>query len=991
MAGDRSADGDAVAVVPYAVASWPTEGLGNHRAHIVVEDKADAVWAHIPWRRRDTAPDSKNIVVLDAKTGKKVESILPVNVKREFGDLVFQPPTAPGDYYVYYMPYTSVTNSGVCTVTYSPPVLAANPIWMNQHGLASGQVPDQRWTNLPKVQVAAIEAASDFDRLEPMEVIAATDETKRLLAKFADRPYLLFPEDRYHPIRMSEDLPLRWIQQGPGQVFHGEAQRNEFYVFQIGVYAARRTLDDLHVAFSDLRTEKGNTISASALRCFNMGGTDWLGRPMRKTFEVGEGKVRALWFGVDVPPQAVPGTYRGTLTIQPVAQQVPTLETKVTLALTVANQTLNDRGDSELWRLSRLRWLDSDFGINDEVTAPYTPLVVRGSHVSCLGREVQFGEKGFPVSIQSNGNEILGGPIDWVVETPEGTLRWTHVKSEILKSVPGAIIRQAESINPDFAFKCWAEMEFDGHINFQVRLLARRATSVTDIRLEIPLRRAISTYMMGLGHRGGLRRKDWKWKWDINHADNSVWIGDVEAGLQCKLKGPKDSWDMYDLKASGIPATWGNNSQGGCDVIEEKDEVIVRAYSGKRSLNPGEELLFRFALLVTPVKPLNPAHWSQRYYHTYRVPVPPDVAVQAGATIINLHQGSPLNPYINYPFLKIDQMKAYVNEAHEKNLKVKIYFNCGELSNHTVEIWALRSFGDEVLKGGTGGGASWLREHLVSDYDPAWVDTLPSGELDSAVRLTGLSRWHNYYIEALAWLMRNVQIDGLYLDGIQYDREIMKRVRRVLDSNRPGCLLDSHAGDDFAFRDFRASPANKYMEHFPYIDSLWYGEIYNYNNAPDYWLVEISGIPFGLFGEMLQGGGNPWRGMIYGMTNRLGWQGDPTHIWQVWDAFGIQDARMIGYWDLSCPVKTDHKDVLATTYVKKDKTLISLASWAKEPVGCHLQIDWEALGLDPKKSALFAQEVPGFQEAAVFEPSGEIRVQPARGWLLVVKERTGSR
>ena len=48
-------------------------------------------------------------------------------------------------------------------------------------------------------------------------------------------------------------------------------------------------------------------------------------------------------------------------------------------------------------------------------------------------------------------------------------------------------------------------------------------------------------------------------------------------------------------------------------------------------------------------------------------------------------------------------------------------------------------------------------------------------------------------------------------------------------------------------------------------------------------------------GEMLQDGGNPWRGMIYGMTSRLPWAGDPTHIWKVWDDFGIQGSRMIGY------------------------------------------------------------------------------------------------
>jgi hypothetical protein len=52
--------------------------------------------------------------------------------------------------------------------------------------------------------------------------------------------------------------------------------------------------------------------------------------------------------------------------------------------------------------------------------------------------------------------------------------------------------------------------------------------------------------------------------------------------------------------------------------------------------------------------------------------------------------------------------------------------------------------------------------------------------------------------------------------------------------------------------------------------------------------------PFGLMGEMLEKGGNPWRGMAYGMTSRLPWAGDPRPGWKLWDRLGIHDSRMIG-------------------------------------------------------------------------------------------------
>ena len=71
--------GFAVEEVPYAIAKEPwAEGLGNHRAVVHVEQKADAVVARIPWRRRDRDPQQKDIIVLDAATGLRVAPLAPI-------------------------------------------------------------------------------------------------------------------------------------------------------------------------------------------------------------------------------------------------------------------------------------------------------------------------------------------------------------------------------------------------------------------------------------------------------------------------------------------------------------------------------------------------------------------------------------------------------------------------------------------------------------------------------------------------------------------------------------------------------------------------------------------------------------------------------------------------------------------------------------------------------------------------------------------------
>ena len=281
-------------------------------------------------------------------------------------------------------------------------------------------------------------------------------------------------------------------------------------------------------------------------------------------------------------------------------------------------------------------------------------------------------------------------------------------------------------------------------------------------------------------------------------------------------------------------------------------------------------------------------------------------------------------------------------------------------------------------------GESWLCEHLIDDYEPAWHQYFGDGEWDVAIRQQGLSRWHNYYLEGMGWLIKKVGLDGIYIDGIGYDREIIKRLRKVMYRSNPGCLIDLHSGNSFPR--WNISPAVYYMEHFPYINSLWFGEMFDYNASPDYWLVEVSGIPYGLYGEMLQGGGNVWRGMVYGMSNRLKWHGDPRAIWKLWDDFGIEKSQMLGYWSKRCPVKTGDDNIKATAYVRNDKTLIAIGSWTGDK-NIHLEIDWAAVGIDKSKAVLYAPEIEGIQKEKVFNPDELIPVEKDKGWLLFLKRK----
>ena len=341
-----------------------------------------------------------------------------------------------------------------------------------------------------------------------------------------------------------------------------------------------------------------------------------------------------------------------------------------------------------------------------------------------------------------------------------------------------------------------------------------------------------------------------------------------------------------------------------------------------------------------------------------------------------------MNPHINYPFFRPAFMKQYVDESHAKGYKVKIYYTVRELTNHAPELFALKSLGHEIFSPGKGGGYAWLQEHLDGDYIGAWfVDAYK----DAAIVNTGISRWHNFYVEGLNWLTKNVGIDGVYIDDLAFDRNTMKRIRRVLESNRPDPRIDVHSANQFNPADGYINSIFLYMEHMPYLDRLWFGEYFKYEKSPEYWLTDVSGIPFGMMSEMLQDGGNPYRGMLYGMTAREPMESVPSQLWKVWDAFGIKDSRMMGYWVSYNPVKTGRNDILATSFVKDGKVMIAIASWAKKDSDIKLQIDWEKLGIDADKARLTAPDIKGFQEGFGLSPKDKIKVPKDKGFIFILE------
>jgi hypothetical protein len=241
--------------------------------------------------------------------------------------------------------------------------------------------------------------------------------------------------------------------------------------------------------------------------------------------------------------------------------------------------------------------------------------------------------------------------------------------------------------------------------------------------------------------------------------------------------------------------------------------------------------------------------------------------------------------------------------------------------------------------------------------------------------------------------VKNAGCDGIYLDDISYDRTIMRRARRILDTNPRGGLIDLHSWNEMNTAAGFASCALIFMDSFPFLDRLWLGEGHHYDGPAEQTLVAISGVPFGLMGEMLEHGGNPWLGLTFGMTGRKGWQGAPEPVWKLWNEFGVAGSEFIGWWDSENPVKATNPACRATIWRRDGKTLIAVANFSDQPARTQLGIDFSKLGINPQKAHLYAPAVKAFQFEAVITPDAAIEISPKRGFAFILDEspREGKR
>lgn len=979
--------------VKYGLGNWETESgsepyssLGNHRAVVNVNSWEQAVRVHIQWRRNDKDPQNKEVIIIDALTNEPVQNMIIRESNNVYVDVIFQPVDGSDTYYFYYFPFQS-TGSYYPVVTYTEPENTTEKNWEEKYVTLS----QSAYENLPEAKLTAIQSTDRFNSFFPMEVIATRQEADTFFKAHAV-DYFIFPEHRKYPARMKHKLPWYWINRGHKNGIKDQLQKGEYYSFQLCLFARKSDLSGIQLTYSDLKGPGKSIIGKENFQCINIDGIDLKGKPFTKEINVKIGDIQPLWVGFMVPNNARAGVYKGKVIVKPAGHP----EDTIYLSFDVLNTTITDHGDNQPENMSRLRWLNSTAGVDEDyIIEPYLPVTINDNQINILGRELILDESGLPgqifsyfseemTGLDSSPEKILKQAVSFEVNTPGKKQEWHTPSFSVKQDSKGRAFWETINQSTDFSLIVNGSIEYDGMLNYNLQLISKNDLQVNDIQLNIPMMPDAASYILGLGHKGSERPENINWKWDVKKNQEGVWLGSVNKGLQYVLRDlnyerPLNT-NFYQSKPLNLPHSWYNHGKGGIRITSQPNLVLCENYSGPRSLSKGDTLNFNIRFLITPFKPIDwQKHFDTRFVHMY---APVDSIEKWGGTVINVHHANEINPYINYPFYNLKEQKEYIDKAHKYGIKVKLYNTIREITYKCYEMFPLRSLGYEILNDGDGGGHPWFQEHLADHYHKAWHAWRVN---DAAILNKGTSRWTNYYIEGLSWLVKNQDIDGLYLDDIAFDRGTVKRMVNVMTKQKEGIIIDLHSANQFNDRDGFINSAFLYMEHFPYITRLWFGEYFEYDRNPDYWLTEVSGIPFGLTGEMLQDGGNPYRGMIYGMTTRMYGERDPRPLWKFFDEYDIGNSKMLGYWLKNCPVKTDNERIIASVYKKNREAIISIASWEEKDTEIRLLIDWKGLGIDPKSAVLTAPAIENFQTKKEYNPAGPILVPKDEGLLLILK------
>lgn len=665
--------------------------------------------------------------------------------------------------------------------------------------------------------------------------------------------------------------------------------RYEFFVIQLVVFSRFRE-KGVAVSVNPLLSEKG--VLQDAAVCFNTAGKSPNGKAVIKSLDIEPYRLKPVFIGFDLL-KAEPSQYKTAVNIG---------GKSVEIVLNVTDEPVFDCGADTPENLTRLKWLLSDTALDGKTAPPFEPITIEKNEIGFTGKKVKINHEGLienSLSYFDESNTIGAGVTPLFYRPMEIDVAGQKFKYSKLKITGGnrAAAIFAEGKSEALKAETRAEISYEGLFDHTVRLTAERDIILENLALNIYF--SASSLNSGLGKAGGAF-DNIRYKWQEQDCRDTVYIGDVNCGAVVKFKG----------EGNLFPArSWDNHGKGYIQNIKTEEGSALSAVCGKTVLPKGGEVTLRFEILLTPFKAVDyKSHFSVK--SAVRNPALKkkidqlELFSESAVNRVIVAEGNKENPHAGYPFNTVRELKTLVKDAHNRDLEVVAEYSPKVLPEAAPEYYAFRDTSEMILKDGK----------------------LPVP--GTAGKLKTEAGAGNFYVEGNRYLLEKLNHDGVITDG-GISKAALERIKKVYEDKASPVTLAVNDG------------ALGAAELLPFADRL---SVSTSSCEPDYILTELSGLVYGLTAEIMTGNVNPHLAMLFGLNSVYGNKGElgdraALSVCELWDKFGIKDAKFFGYWDKRNPVTADKREIYVSVYIKDGDLLASVYNASEKTVRFDLGIN----------------------------------------------------
>ena len=734
-----------------------------------------------------------------------------------------------------------------------------------------------------------------------------------------------------------------------------------------------------------------------AVTCFNTQGVDVKGEKFTRKLPLLEGEIKPVFIGCDFHKADI-GEYYTFVTIG---------DQKVKLIFNLTDELVFNEGYDKGSTLARLNWLNNTAYRDKKMVSGYEAINMEKNALTFTGKRVTFTSDGLIENVESYFGEsnaleeevtktLFSRPVELQIDGQK--VKYNKIK---LSTRTNRATISGDGRSEKLKVDINAKATYEGVIYYDVKITAEKDAILSDIKLNLYF--AQVSYLMGLGREGGKLNENIDYKWSIERPCGNIFVGDINCGAVVRFKDSGKHitpiYNLYKETPYEVPKeTWDNYGKGGITLTRTNEGATLSAYTGRKIIKAGESIHLYFDIALTPFKPLSLKEmFGNRLGQdgvelTYANMLMR--AKQDGIKYLSLRNAGVLNPYINYPFDKVEELKTLALEAHKKGLGLGISYGLRDLSTRARETFVYKALGDEIIyRGDSSNSEKVLTDYLGDGVVEADKITYLRPEIgfgkDISYYTVPRSRMDNFFVSGVDYLINYADLDAISMKNPSISRTTMERVAKCVTSKRTGTgVIELGISNRFNEKNGYTNSLNAYVDVLPFINKLYVGNGYDFSRESDYVLTEISGIIFGMSADSHVKAGIT-RSLIYGMMPKYG--DDETISRALGDInkpfadFDIESAELKGFWDKTNPVKVDNDKVYCTSYIN-DGNMIAVFYNANDKtttfeVGVENKFGYTTLGKKVR-----APEIEGLQSAKKVNFGKPMKLKAHSGLIVYVKK-----